>query len=84
MFRVLKPGGLLVIEDSAQPSEGGEVELFLDRFADDFHEPFYRDYLKDDLAEATAEVGFQVDSVEACFVSKLLVARNRSAKAVPI
>jgi ubiquinone/menaquinone biosynthesis C-methylase UbiE len=76
MYRVLKPGGLLVLEDSAQPSEGGEVELFLDRFADDFHEPFYRDYLKDDLSKATAEVGFRIESVEACFVSKLLVARK--------
>jgi len=83
MFRVLKPGGLLVLEDSAQPSEGGEVELFLDRFADDFHEPFYRDYLKDDLAGAASEAGFQVESVEACFVSKLLVARKPATEVTP-
>jgi ubiquinone/menaquinone biosynthesis C-methylase UbiE len=70
MWRVLAPGGLLVIEDSAQPSEGGEVQLFLERFSDDFHEPFYRDYLKDE------QVGFELDSVEPCFVSKPVVARK--------
>jgi ubiquinone/menaquinone biosynthesis C-methylase UbiE len=74
MFRLLKPGGLLVIEDSAQVSEGSEVQIFLERFADDFHEPFYRDYLSEDLKTALENVGFAVESVQPCFVSKLVVA----------
>jgi len=76
MFRVLAPGGLLVIEDSAQPSESPEVAVFLERFPDDFHEPFYRDYLEDDLAEAITSVGFEVESVEPAFVAKVVVARK--------
>lgn len=76
IWRVLKPGGLLVIEDSAQPSDGGEVQVFLERFADDFHEPFYRDYLRDELADALGECGFVVESCEPCFVSKLVVANK--------
>jgi ubiquinone/menaquinone biosynthesis C-methylase UbiE len=76
MLRVLRPGGLLVVEDSAQPTEGGEVQAFLERFADDFHEPFYRNYLADDLGAAFGEVGFRVQSSEACFVSKLVVAEK--------
>ena len=74
MLRVLKPGGLLVIEDSAQVSEGSEVQIFLERFADDFHEPFYRDYLEEDLKTALENIGFAVESVAPCFVSKLVVA----------
>jgi ubiquinone/menaquinone biosynthesis C-methylase UbiE len=73
-WRVLKPGGLLVIEDSAQVSEGSEVQVFLERFSDDFHEPFYRDYLEEDLGVSLGALGFQVQSVEPCFVSKLVVA----------
>jgi len=75
-WRVLKPGGLFVIEDSAQVSEGSEVQVFLERFSDDFHEPFYRDYLEEDLAVSLETIGFQVESVEPCFVSKLVVARK--------
>lgn len=76
MLRVLAPGGLLVIEDSAQPSESPEVAVFLERFPEDFHEPFYRDYLRDDLGEALNSVGFEVETVEPTFVAKVVVARK--------
>jgi ubiquinone/menaquinone biosynthesis C-methylase UbiE len=74
--RVLRPGGLLVIEDSAQLVESGPLAFFLGRFASEFHEPFYRDYVRDDLAAAIGEAGFQVLSTEPCFVSKVVVARR--------
>lgn len=76
MHRVLAPGGLLVIEDSAQYAEAEEIRFFLDRFPEDFHEPFYRDYLKDDLRVAVEEAGFEVTAVEPCFVAKVVVARK--------
>ncbi|HJL20386.1 MAG TPA: methyltransferase domain-containing protein [Sandaracinaceae bacterium LLY-WYZ-13_1] len=76
MYRVLRPGGLLVIEDSAQYADAEELRVFLDRFPEDFHEPFYRDYLKDDLAAPLAEAGFERVEVEPVFVAKLLVARK--------
>lgn len=76
MRRVLRPGGLLVIEDSAQYAEAEELRPFLDRFPEEFHEPFYKDYLKDDLAPALAESGFIVEAVEPCFVAKVVVARK--------
>jgi ubiquinone/menaquinone biosynthesis C-methylase UbiE len=76
MLRVLRPGGLLVIEDSAQPADGQEVSFFLERFSDDFHEPFYRDYLRDDVATALGETGFIVHNSEPCFVAKVVVARR--------
>jgi ubiquinone/menaquinone biosynthesis C-methylase UbiE len=76
MLRVLKPGGLLVLEDSAQYAESDDVAFFLERFPEDFHEPFYRDYLKDDLAAMAREAGAEVRSVEPIFVAKLLVAQK--------
>lgn len=76
MFRVLRPGGLLVLEDSAQLTESSEVAFFLSRFSQDFHEPFFRDYAEDDLAAAAAEMGFRVDAVETHFTSKVVVARR--------
>lgn len=76
MARVLKPGGLLVIEDSAQYAEAEEIAVFLERFPQDFHEPFYRDYLKDDLRAVLEECGLVVERVEPTFVAKVVVARK--------
>ncbi len=73
-FRVLAPGGLLVIEDSAQRVDSREVAFFLERFPEDFHEPFYRDYLDDSLEAALEEVGFVVRSSEPHFVAKVVSA----------
>ncbi len=73
--RVLAPGGLVVIEDSAQLAESRVLAPTLGRFARDFHEPFYDDYLEDDLAVALREEGFRVESVTPAFVSKVVVAR---------
>jgi ubiquinone/menaquinone biosynthesis C-methylase UbiE len=80
MRRVLKPGGLLVIEDSVQADADPALKPFLQRFADEFHEPFYRDYLKDDLASALHGAGFAVRSVESHFLAKVAVAHCPSTK----
>jgi ubiquinone/menaquinone biosynthesis C-methylase UbiE len=76
MYRVLRPGGLLVIEDSAQYAESSELRFVLDRFPEDFHEPFFKDYLRDDLSLPLEEAGFELRAVEPCFVAKVLVAEK--------
>lgn len=79
MLRVLRPGGLLVLEDSAQLAESAEIASALREFPREFHEPFYQDYLDDDLAALPGEVGFEVESSEPHLVAKVVVARKRSA-----
>lgn len=76
--RVLAPGGLLVIEDSAQLSESGEIEEALRGFAEEFHEPFYNDYLEDDLAAMLGECGFAGAKTSSELVAKVVVATKPS------
>jgi ubiquinone/menaquinone biosynthesis C-methylase UbiE len=76
MLRVLRPGGVVVIEDSAQLSESGQLAFFLGRFSREFHEPFHACYMHDDIGAALAEVGFDVASTEAHFVSKVVTAHK--------
>jgi len=79
MVRVCKPGGLIVIEDSAQLVEAGPIGFFLERFPQDFHEPFYRDYMKDDLALPLAEAGLVDVEMQPTFVAKVIWARKPAA-----
>jgi ubiquinone/menaquinone biosynthesis C-methylase UbiE len=72
MRRVLKPGGLLVVEDSAQLSESPDLEIFMKHFAGEFHEPYFDEYVGDDLERTFTESGFAVEAVESHFVAKLV------------
>ncbi|HWO19841.1 MAG TPA: class I SAM-dependent methyltransferase [Kofleriaceae bacterium] len=76
LFRVVRPGGLVVIEDSAQLAESAEIASALRQFPREFHEPFYAKYLEDDLAAVLAEAGFAVERVESHLVAKVVVARR--------
>jgi ubiquinone/menaquinone biosynthesis C-methylase UbiE len=78
MLRVVRPGGLVVIEDSAQVSESAEIASALRSFPLDFHEPFYADYLEDDLGELLREVGFTVHATEPHLVAKVVIAHRPS------
>jgi len=74
MARVLRPGGLVVIEDSAQLAESPELAPVLHGFPREFHEPFYADYLEDDLAGILRECGFVDVRTEAHLVAKVVTA----------
>jgi ubiquinone/menaquinone biosynthesis C-methylase UbiE len=82
-WRVLEPGGRLVVCDSAQLSDSGEIGEFLESFHRAYHEPYYKGYLRDDLAAVLAEVGFAVEQSDAWLVSKVVVARKGEAKRAP-
>jgi ubiquinone/menaquinone biosynthesis C-methylase UbiE len=76
VWRVLAPGGLFVISDSAQLAESGELASVLRGFAAAYHEPYYKSYLRDDFCAWLPECGFEVESAEPHFVSKVVVARK--------
>ncbi len=75
MRRVLAPGGRLVVCDSVQISDSPELRPFLDGFPRLYHEPFFRSYARDDLGELLTGAGFEIESVEPAFLSKVVVAR---------
>jgi len=78
--RVLRPGGLLVLQDSAQLAEAADLESFLEGFATQMHEPFYRDYIRDDLAALAQESGLTVDPTERVWLAKVTSAHKRAAR----
>lgn len=73
--RVLRPGGLLVVEDACQPADSPELAGALAQFQRDLHEPYFRSYLAHPIAELAGEAGFEVESVEPHLVSVVVVAR---------
>lgn len=82
IFRVLRPGGLVVIEDSAQ-SDAHDIAPVLQRFPEDFHEPFYKDYMNDDLDELLKASGFQIVEASDAFVSKVVAAIKPNLEVQP-
>jgi len=58
-FRVLEPGGTLVLADSVQLADSPQFETVMDNFRRVFHEPYYRDYIGDDIDARLAAAGFQ-------------------------
>ncbi len=79
MVRVVRPGGTIVIEDSAQLSDSEFMRPILEDFARVYHEPFYLDYIQDDLETLMADAGLHVRSSRTHTVSKVVVATTPAA-----
>ena len=75
-YRVLRPGGLLVIADSSQYADAPELREVLDAFPREFHEPYYLDYLADALPELVRGAGFVVEAHESHMVTTVVAARK--------
>lgn len=79
MLRVLKPGATAVVLDSAQyddATDSGMLRYYLESFPVLYHEPYFKSYQGDLLEDAMREVGFEVRSVDAHFLSKRVVAQK--------
>ncbi|XHX79720.1 MAG: class I SAM-dependent methyltransferase [Stenomitos frigidus ULC029] len=75
-FRVLKPGGTVVICDSIQLVDAPDMLPVMDGFVETFHEPYYRHYTQDNLVQRLEAAGFTDVSVQAHFMSKYLTAHK--------
>ncbi|MBA3540386.1 MAG: class I SAM-dependent methyltransferase [Deltaproteobacteria bacterium] len=76
MFRVVRPGGLVIIEDAAQLADSAEIAAALHEFPREFHEPFFADYLEDDLAGILGEIGFTEQTSESHLVARVVTGRR--------
>lgn len=72
--RVLAPGGIAAVADSAQQREASDLSVFLEGFGVDMHEPFYRDYVRDPLEDLLADAGFELRRSERAWLTKVVEA----------
>ena len=71
MYRVLKPGGIVVFTDSIQLGDRPELDANIDAFTD-FNEPNYTDYVRTDLGRLFKDAGFTTFEKELASRSKVL------------
>ena len=82
-FRVLKPGGCLVLNDSLQGGDNPELDAILPLFPGGFHEPYYLHYAQDDIVGLFEEAGFITTDVANAFLSKVFAFRKPDAGEEP-
>jgi len=75
-FRVLEPGGTLVLADSVQLADSPDFQSMMENFRRMFHEPYYRDYIGDDIEARLAQAGFVATRSETHFMTRVWMARK--------
>lgn len=70
-FRVIEPGGVLVLADSIQLADSPEFSVALENFRRAFHEPYYRDYISDDIEARLGQAGFSGISARSHFMTRV-------------
>jgi ubiquinone/menaquinone biosynthesis C-methylase UbiE len=73
-YRVLQPGGTLVLCDSIQLIDEPLFEPLMTNFSKLFHEPFYPQYITEDLADRVSQAGFKSVRTERHLMSKYVIA----------
>jgi ubiquinone/menaquinone biosynthesis C-methylase UbiE len=73
-FRVLEPGGTLVMADSVQTADSPEFMPAMENFRRMFHEPFYRDYIGDAIDGRLRRAGFTAIQAESHFMTRVWTA----------
>jgi ubiquinone/menaquinone biosynthesis C-methylase UbiE len=73
LARVVKPGGVLVLVDSVQPSDTPDLARLLEAFPVYFHEPYYGSYAETDLPALFAEAGLRRVGEDRAFLTKALL-----------
>jgi ubiquinone/menaquinone biosynthesis C-methylase UbiE len=76
-YRVLQPGGTLIICDSIQICDSPEMQPLMEGFHKVFHEPYYRSYMEDDLIDRLHRAGFaEIQPTQVHLMSKYLIAKK--------
>ena len=75
-FRLLEPGGTLVMADSIQIEDSPKFTPIMENFHKIFHEPYYRDYIIDDINLRLKENGFTSITSESHFMTKVWKAKK--------
>ncbi len=70
-FRVLEPGGVMILADSIQIADSPQFSYLLENFPKIFHEPFYRDYINDDIESRLMSSGFLGVTAESHFMTRV-------------
>ncbi len=70
-WRVLEPGGALIIADSIQLVDSPNFKIVMDNFQRIFHEPYYRDYINDDINLKLEDSGFISINNDSYFMTKV-------------
>ncbi len=70
-FRLIEPGGILVLADSIQIEDSPKFTPIMENFHKIFHEPYYRDYIIDDINLRLKESGFSAITSESHFMTKV-------------
>ena len=76
MFRLLEPGGVLVLADSVQLQDSPQFRIPMDNFRRVFHEPYYRDYIGDAIDGRLAAAGFEAIEATSHFMTRVWSARR--------
>ncbi len=79
MARVLKRGGLLVLNDSLQKGDRADIDAVMHLFPANYHEPYYMNYTETDVTALFTAAGLQPVSVELAHVSKVWAFRKPEA-----
>jgi len=79
MARVLKPGGLLVVEDSLQLGDKPGYDGSLRFFPVNYHEPYYADYIARPMSALLESTGLRVVATDCAFFSKIWICRKHES-----
>lgn len=75
-FRLLEPGGVLVLADSIQLADSPAFSAVMENFRRVFHEPYYRSYISDDIQARLETAGFTAVQAETHFMTRVWSARK--------
>lgn len=70
-FRVLEPGGILILADSIQVIDSPDFIQIMENFYKSFHEPFYCDYIKENITSKIEDIGFNNVKSNSFFMTKV-------------